>query len=89
MGVVCVDPSKGRDNKQGDYCAIVFMGMVGDWRALLYLDAVIERIPLDQIVRKTLLFCDEHRPKSLGIEAEQFQELLVTEIQRQCGGKFD
>jgi predicted phage terminase large subunit-like protein len=83
-GVVCVDPSKGGSDRQGDYCAIVFMGMGAEDR-LLYVDAVIERIPLDQIVRKLLELCRLWRPQNVGIEADQFQELLVHEFRRQCG----
>ena len=86
LRVVCVDASKGKSDKQGDYCAIVFLGVGGD--ELLYVDAIVERIPLDQIVRKTVLFCDEKRPDLVGIEAEQFQELLVHEFRRQCGEQF-
>jgi predicted phage terminase large subunit-like protein len=80
--VVCIDPSKGRSDKQGDYSAIVFMGITED--RLLYVDALVERIPLDQIVRKALVFCDQHKPECVGIEADQFQELLTHEFQRQC-----
>ena len=83
LRVVCVDASKGRSDKQGDYSAIVFLGVGKD--RLLYIDALLERIPLDQIVRKTLVFCDHHQPHLVGIEAEQFQELLVHEFRRQCG----
>ncbi len=83
LRVVCVDASKGRSDKQGDYCAIVFLGVGGD--GLMYVDAIVERIPLDQIVRKTVLFCDEKRPDLVGIETEQFQELLIHEFRRQCG----
>ncbi len=86
LRVVCVDASKGHGDKQGDYCAIVFMGVGLD--GLLYVDAILDRFPLDQIVRKTLVFCDERRPDFVGIEAEQFQELLVYEFTRQCGEKF-
>ncbi len=83
LRVVCVDASKGAADKPGDYSAIVFMGVGKD--RLLYVDALLERIPLDQIVRKTLAFCREKRPDMVGIEAEQFQELLVHEFHRQCG----
>jgi predicted phage terminase large subunit-like protein len=80
---VCVDASKGRSDKQGDYTAIVFVGVTNE--NLFYVDAIIERIPLDQIVRKTVLFCDQYNPNYVGIEAEQFQELLIPEFRRQCG----
>ena len=76
---------QGPHDRQGDYSAIVFMGVAKD--QLLYVDAVVDRIPLDQIVRKTIVFCDQKRPDFVGIEAEQFQELLVHEFRRQCGEK--
>ena len=82
IGVVCVDASKGKSDRQGDYTAIVYMGIA---RGLLWIDAKIERIPLDQVVGKTIVFCDQHKPDLVGIEAEQFQELLVHEFRRQCG----
>ncbi len=84
LRLVCVDPSKGASDRQGDYCAIVFVGVLDRF---VYLDALLERIPLDQIVRKTILFCDEKRPHYVGFEAEQFQELLVHEFRRQCAGR--
>jgi predicted phage terminase large subunit-like protein len=84
LKVVCVDASKGSADRPGDYCAIVFAGSRCD--GLVFVDAVIDRIPLDQIVRKTILFCDEKQPNFVGIEADQFQELLVHEFRRQCSG---
>jgi len=86
LRVVCVDASKGRGDKQGDYSAIVFLGLGDD--GLLYIDALLDRIPLNQVVRKAVLFCDQQRPDLVGIEAEQFQELLVHEFRRQCGEQF-
>ena len=86
LRVVCVDASKGRSDKQGDYSAIVFLGVGKD--RLFYVDAILDRIPLDQIVRKTVVFCDEKRRDFVGIEAEQFQELLVHEFRRQCGQSY-
>ena len=85
--VVCVDASKGGQDRAGDYTAIVFMGVGRD--GLLYVDAVLERIPLDQVVRTIIVFCDEHQPDYVGIEAEQFQEMLLYEFRRQCGERFE
>ena len=56
---------------------------------LLYVDAILDHIVLDQLVRKTLLFCEQKKPDFVGIEAEQFQELLVHEFVRQCGEEYD
>ena len=41
--------------------------------------------PLNQIVPRTIVFCDERRPHLVGIKGEQFQELLIHEFHRQCG----
>jgi predicted phage terminase large subunit-like protein len=48
---------------------------------------ILDRIPLDQIVRKLIVFCDQYKPDHVGVEAEQFQELLVHEIKRQTAGR--
>ncbi len=57
-------------------------------RTLNLFDAILDHIVLDQLVRKTLLFCEQKKPDFVGIEAEQFQELLVHEFERQCGEKY-
>ncbi len=36
---------------------------------------ILDHIVLDQLVRKTLLFCEQKKPDFVGIEAEQFQEM--------------
>ncbi len=46
---------------------------------LPYVDAVLDHIVLDHLVRKTIVFCEQKGPEMAGIEAEQFQELLVHE----------
>ena len=82
FGVICVDASKGRSDRPGDYSAIVFVGV--HQSGLLYVDAIVEHIPLTQVVRRAIGLCDQYRPDMVGIEAEQFQELLVHEFRRQC-----
>ena len=52
--------------------------------ARLYVDAVLDHIVLDQLVRKTIVFCEQKRLEMAGIEAEHFQELLVHEFRRPC-----
>ena len=83
--VLCVDPSKGKSDKQGDYTAIVFMGI---HNGLLYVDAELERIPLNQLVHHILRWCDRCKPDFVGVESEQFQELIIHELRRQCGERF-
>ncbi len=54
------------------YSAIAFLGIGGD--KLLYVDAVLDHIVLDQLVRTTIVFCEEKRPEMAGMEAEKYQE---------------
>jgi predicted phage terminase large subunit-like protein len=81
MRIVAVDPSKGKEAKHGDYSAIVFVGVHKNGR--IYVDCWMDRRPPNVIVTKTLDFCIRYRPHFVGIEANQFQELLVTEFNKQ------
>jgi len=85
--VICLDASKGQGDRPGDYSAIVFVGVHAN--GLLYVDAIVERIPLTQVARRMISFCDHYRPNHVGIEAEQFQELLVHEFRRLCGESLE
>ncbi len=38
LRLVCVDPGKGASDRQGDYCAIVFVGVLDRF---VYVDAAI------------------------------------------------
>lgn len=85
LRIVALDPSKGKSDKHGDYSAIVFVGVKN---GLVYVDANLERRPPHQIVRDMLTMCSKYRPQFVGIEANQFQELLVHEFELQCGQRF-
>jgi predicted phage terminase large subunit-like protein len=82
---LALDPSKGKSDKHGDYSAIVFVGVKD---GLVYVDANLERRPPHQIVRDMLTMAAKYRPQFVGIEANQFQELLVHEFELQCGQRF-
>lgn len=79
--VVAVDPSKGKDSKRGDFSGIVFLGSA---QGLLWVDAIVERLNPTALVGKTIEFFQEHQAHALGIEANQFQELLADEFDQQC-----
>lgn len=83
--VVAVDPSLGKKDKPGDYSAIVFLGVARD---LLWVAADLQRRPPYQIVQDTIRACDRWKPQFVGIEANQFQQLLVHEFERQTAGRF-
>jgi predicted phage terminase large subunit-like protein len=85
MRVIAVDPSKGKQDKRHDYSAIVFIGIKD---GLVYVDADLDRRPPDRIVRDTIRMCELYKPDFVGIEAVQFQEMLVPEFRRQVGTRF-
>ena len=73
-----VDPSKGKNEKSGDYSAIVCLTQT---RELKYVDADLARRPPGQIVEDLFRFCEDplHRVRSgdlVGIEATAFQEVM-------------
>jgi predicted phage terminase large subunit-like protein len=78
--VVALDPSKGADARVGDYSAIVLLGV--DAHGVLYVEADLARRPIAQMVDDVALACARFRPNALGVEANQFQELLCDEIKR-------
>lgn len=86
LRVIVVDPSKGKSDRQGDYSAIVFVG-VGH-NGLVYVDADLERRPPHRICTDTLRIASHYKPDYLGFEANQFQELLVHEFERLAGKQF-
>lgn len=83
--VIAVDPSLGKSDRQGDYSAIVFVGI---GRGLIWVDANLERRSPAKIVSDTIRYCNQYNPHFVGIEANQFQELLVHEFERQTQGQF-
>lgn len=83
--MIAVDPSLGRLDRKGDYSAIVKLGITD---GLLWVSANLERRRPDKIVRDTLQACDDFKPHWVGIEANQFQELLVHEFHRASKGRF-
>jgi len=78
LRVIALDPSKGADAKRGDYSAFIKLGVGCDNR--LYVEADLARRPTPQIVADGVAHCIAFRPDALGIEANQFQELLAAEF---------
>ncbi len=74
LRTLALDPSKGADSRRGDYSAFVMLGIGGD--GALYLEANMARRPTPQIVTDGVELCRRFRPHALGIETNQFQELL-------------
>ena len=71
---LALDPSKGRDDRLGDYSAFVLLGI--DAAGLLHVEADLARRPISQMVADGAEWVRTFRPHAFGIEANQFQELL-------------
>ena len=86
IGVVGVDPSKGKEGRRGDYSAIVFAGLKD---GKLFVDSSISRRPTEAIVSDGIDFALRHAESlhAFAIETNQFQELLVGEFERQVGDR--
>jgi len=75
---IALDPSKGQDARRGDYSAFVLLGI--DRSGVVYVEADMARRPTPQMVADGVALCERFRPSVLGIEANQFQELLCGEF---------
>ncbi len=76
---LAIDPSKGTDARRSDYSALVMAGV--DPRGVIYLEADIARRAVAQIVADGVEAYSAFRPDAIGIEANQFQELLGAEFE--------
>lgn len=81
LRAMALDPSKGKDARAGDYSAFVLA--VIDRNLVVWLDADLERRPVDRIVRDGLNLCTSFRPDGFLLEVNQWQELLAGEFLRQ------
>ena len=78
LRVLALDPSKGRDARFGDYSAYVAVGI--DSAGRLYVEADLARRPTPQMVADGVRLYTRFRPDVLGVEANQYQELLAGEF---------
>lgn len=76
--VMALDPSKGSDARHGDYSAFVVLGV--DERGIVYVEADLARRPTPQMVADGVALCWKHQAAALGVETNQFQELLAGEF---------
>ena len=79
--VLALDPSKGQDSSLGDYSAFVYVALCED--GIFYVDAHLERLPVSDLVTKGVELYEKYRPTIFAVEANQFQELLCDEFDRQ------
>jgi len=86
--VMAIDPSRGRQDRPGDYTAIVLVGVSQD-RHLLYVDSDIAIRNPEETIRKALEFYEEYRPSWVVVETNQyhglFERLFEKEAQKRVG----
>lgn len=78
---MALDPSKGRDDRRGDYSAFVMLAI--DRTGLVYLEGDLARRPTPQIVADGVELYRKFQPHVFAIEANQYQELLAGEFQQE------
>jgi predicted phage terminase large subunit-like protein len=79
MKTAAWDPSKGRGSKYGDYSAFVTVMLCTD--GVFYVDAQLTNDrPLNVGVETVIEIQRRFQPHYFGIEANQFQELLVDDV---------
>lgn len=80
LRVMAVDPSMGAGDK-GDYSAIVLAAL--DHRGLIWVDADLARRDTRRIVADCLSLAKDFRPHAVGVEINQFQQLLADSVVEQ------
>lgn len=75
---MALDPSKGRDDRRGDYSAYAMLGV--DERDVLYVEADLARRATPRMVSDGAALYRSFRPDAFGIEANQYQELLAPDF---------
>jgi predicted phage terminase large subunit-like protein len=79
---IALDPSKGADARHGDYSAYALVGL--DARGVAYVEADLARRATPDMVADGVELCQRFRPHAFGVEANQYQELLVGEFAAEC-----
>lgn len=77
---IFIDPSKGKTNRS-DYSAIVFVGLR---QGKMYVHSDIKRRPAEDIVRDAMRMYSEYQPNMMGIEENNFQDLLAPIFDQEC-----
>jgi predicted phage terminase large subunit-like protein len=76
-GIVAVDPSLGKDDRKGDFSAIVFVGLSG---GKLWVDADLRRRPTTEIARDSVSMALRNRAEWVSLETNGFQQVLAPQF---------
>jgi len=79
--VMALDPSKGKNAKTSDYSAYTIFGV--DSKGTAWVEGDLERRAIKRLVEDGFELYRQHGGiRAMGVEAEQFQELLLNEFGR-------
>jgi len=78
------DPSMGKENRKGDYSAIITVAIDVDTRTIYVLDADIERRSPDKTIEDIIAHHKRRNYERFGFETNQFQEFMATELQKRA-----
>ena len=87
MFVGACDPSLGGDPLRGDYSAIVILYQPRNTRNKYVIAADLARRRPDDIVERILWYAKTYRLASFAVEANQFQQLLIDNLERRADEK--
>lgn len=77
--VIALDPSKGTESKFGDYSAFAMI-QVSDGH--VYIDAQLMKCNTAELTETAIELYRQFRPDWMGVEVNQFQQLLASDIER-------
>lgn len=83
MTQIAIDAAKGVKN--GDFSAIIFGGL---HNGIIYVDAIVERMPVADLLEQAFELGLHYRPEEVCFEGEQFQDLLVGAFQNFVQTRF-
>lgn len=75
---MALDPSKGKNDKIGDYQACIRFGV--DRHDVLYFQAHMARQPIPQMVADCVDIYGQFKPQAFGVEANAWQDLLAPDF---------
>lgn len=79
---IAIDPSKGTESKNGDYCAIVAVGRLHDNTVVV--NPFISRMSAEAIVDTVLEMSLKMQPDMVVCESNSFQHLLVSGMNKKA-----
>lgn len=76
-----IDPARGKGKKPGDWYSGVYICY---HNGKLYVDSLMDRRPVEVMVRQSAAFAKNYQPRFVGVEGNAFQELIGPLFESAC-----